>query len=161
MVRLITETLKTPYAIRHAIVESLKEPELKFSYILPREHFNNLISKHFGIEPTSAEAEGIFKLFKVVTHQQGAASSNNGPPGQSSQVLQVVNCYEFFSAIILLADFGQHSEIDLIHNAELIEHKINLMLLLFDLRGKNSMNISEIVMMLQTGFSALSKVMRK
>jgi hypothetical protein len=36
----------------------------------------------------------------------------------------------------------------LIYNSELIEHKINLLLLLFDLRGKGNMNISEIIMML-------------
>lgn len=61
---------------------------------------------------------------------------------------QVVNIYEFFAALILLSDFGALSETDLIHNAELIEHKINLMLLLFDFRGKSAMNISEVITML-------------
>jgi hypothetical protein len=57
-----------------------------------------------------------------------------------------------------MADFGNTSQTDLIYNSELIEHKINLLLLLFDLRGKNSMNISEIIMMLQTAIQSLQKV---
>lgn len=65
---------------------------------------------------------------------------------------------EFFSTLILMADFGNTSQTDLIYNSELIEHKINLLLLLFDLRGKNSMNISEIIMMLQTAIQSLQKV---
>lgn len=34
--RIITETLKTPYAIREAFQSSLKDPLLKFSYILEK-----------------------------------------------------------------------------------------------------------------------------
>jgi hypothetical protein len=40
----------------------------------------------------------------------------------------------------------------------MIEHKINLMLLLFDLRKSGSMNISEIIIMLRTALLSLSKV---
>jgi hypothetical protein len=54
------------------------------------------------------------------------------------------------TAIILLAQLGESSPSDLVHNSELVEHKINLMLLLFDFRQQNSMNISEIIIMLQT-----------
>lgn len=57
-----------------------------------------------------------------------------------------------------MADFGETSQEDLIYNSELIEHKINLLLLLFDLRGKNLMNISEIIMMHQTALQSLQKV---
>lgn len=65
MVRVITETLKTPYAIRKAIVNSLREPELKFTYILQKDSFLSVLSKNFAIDEASAEAEGIFKIFKV------------------------------------------------------------------------------------------------
>jgi len=71
---------------------------------------------------------------------------------------KVINILEFLSAIILLANFGENSVIDLHHNAELIEHKINLLLLLFDLRKSESMNISEIIIMLRTSILSLSKV---
>jgi len=47
---------------------------------------------------------------------------------------KLINALEFLTALILLADFGESSSSDLLHNAELIEHKINLMLILFDLR---------------------------
>lgn len=71
---------------------------------------------------------------------------------------KVINILEFLAAIILLANFGENSVIDLHHNAELIEHKINLLLLLFDLRKSESMNISEIIIMLRTSILSLSKV---
>ena len=62
---------------------------------------------------------------------------------------------EFLTAVILLAHFGESSPSDLVYNAELVEHKINLMLLLFDFRGQNSMNISEIIIMLQTSIQSM------
>lgn len=82
---------------------------------------------------------------------------------------QVINIYEFFSALILIADFSQQDSSNrekahqqtadsLYYNAELLEHKINLILLLFDLRKKSSMNISEIIVMMQTCFGAVSKL---
>ena len=60
--------------------------------------------------------------------------------------------------MILLADFGESSNSDLQHNAELIEHKINLMLILFDLRQQSKINIAEVIIMLRTSLQALSKV---
>ena len=71
---------------------------------------------------------------------------------------KVLNVLEFMSALILLADFGESSGDDLQHNAELIEHKINLLLLLFDLRKQTSMNISEVIIMLRTAMQSQSKV---
>ena len=62
------------------------------------------------------------------------------------------------TAIILLAQFGESSPSDLVYNSELVEHKINLMLLLFDFRQQNSMNISEIIIMLQTSIQSMQKI---
>ena len=76
----------------------------------------------------------------------------------SGQPRKVINILEFLAAIIMLANFGENSITDLHHNAELIEHKINLLLLLFDLRKSDSMNISEIIIMLRTSILSLSKV---
>jgi len=39
-----------------------------------------------------------------------------------------------------------------------VEHKINLMLLLFDLRKKQSMNISEVIIMLSTAIQSMQKI---
>lgn len=63
---------------------------------------------------------------------------------------KLINVLEFLSALILLADFGESSQEDLLHNAELIEHKINLMLILFDLRKTSKLNIAEVIIMLRT-----------
>ena len=70
----------------------------------------------------------------------------------------MVNALEFLTALILMADFGESSNTDLQHNAELIEHKINLMLILFDLRQQSNLNIAEVIIMLRTSLQALSKV---
>jgi hypothetical protein len=75
-----------------------------------------------------------------------------------TQENQVVNILEFLTALILLAQFGDSSPSDLVYNSELVEHKINLMLLLFDFRQQNSMNISEIIIMLQTAIQSMQKI---
>lgn len=72
--------------------------------------------------------------------------------------VKLINTLEFLTALILLADFGESSNSDLQHNAELIEHKINLMLILFDLRQQSKINIAEVIIMLRTSLQALSKV---
>ena len=71
---------------------------------------------------------------------------------------QVVNVLEFMTAIVLLAQLGESSPSDLVHNSELVEHKINLMLLLFDFREKNEINISEVIIMLTTAIHAMLKI---
>lgn len=58
----------------------------------------------------------------------------------------------------MLANFGQSNEKDLIHNSELIEHKINLMLILFDLRDECKMNIVEVMLLARTVLQGFSKV---
>ena len=72
--------------------------------------------------------------------------------------VKLINSLEFLTALILLADFGESSNSDLQHNAELIEHKINLMLILFDMRQQSKINIAEVIIMLRTSLQALSKV---
>jgi hypothetical protein len=62
----------------------------------------------------------------------------------------VLNVLEIIAVLVLLADFGQANEKDLLHNAELIEHKINLMLVLFDLRNTSKVNVVEIMIMART-----------
>ena len=69
------------------------------------------------MDPTD-EGKKLYKMFKV-----------KNPQGN-----KVVNLLEVMSTIILLSNFGQSNEQDLLHNSELIEHKINLMLILFDFR---------------------------
>ena len=47
-----------------------------------------------------------------------------------------MNILEFLAGLVLLSQLGTSSQTDLLHNSQLVEHKINLMLLLFDLRKK-------------------------
>jgi hypothetical protein len=44
------------------------------------------------------------------------------------------------------------------HNAEMIEHKINLMLILFDLRDSAQVNVVEVMIMSRTVMQGFSKV---
>ena len=44
------------------------------------------------------------------------------------------------------------------HNAEMIEHKINLMLILFDLRDSAHVNVVEVMIMSRTVIQGFSKV---
>jgi hypothetical protein len=46
-------------------------------------------------------------------------------------------------------------------NADHIEHKINLLLILFDFRGNGKINIVEVMMMIQTVIVSASKVFPK
>lgn len=80
------------------------------------------------------EGKKLYKLIKV----------------KNAQGVKVVNLLELLSVIILLCKFGQSNERDLLFNSELIEHKINLMLILFDLREECKMNIVEVMLMART-----------
>jgi len=44
------------------------------------------------------------------------------------------------------------------HNAELIEHKLNLMLILFDLRDQAKINVVEVMIMSRTVMQGFSKL---
>ena len=69
-----------------------------------------------------------------------------------------MNVLELMSIFILISDFGQPNENDLLHNSELIEHKMNLMLILFDFRDESKANVVEVMIMARTvmqGFARL------
>lgn len=76
----------------------------------------------------------------------------------SGQTRKIVNMLEVLSSLILLASFRGSNELDASCNVEQVEHKINLLLLLFDLRNEGTMNISEIIIMLRTSVLALAKL---
>ena len=145
--RLINEHFKTPYAIFEFVRALLAEECLTFSYILTKKQFIELTVKHLRLDSDPTDVTQIFKVFAVTPAQ-----------AMTGKKKKVLNVLEFMCALILLADFGESSEYDLQHNAELIEHKINLLLLLFDLRKQDSMNISEIIIMLRTTIQSQSKV---
>ncbi len=67
---------------------------------------------------------------------------------------------QVFTAIIILADFGEEVEgkINVQLNCDLIEHKLNLMILLFTFREQNSLTISEIIIMSKTLFSTMHRL---
>lgn len=81
-------------------------------------------------------------MFKIVNEQQKT---------------KVVNMLEVFTALIMLAQFGIPDQ-QMQYNAELIEHKLNLMILLFTFRDQQEMNISEVIMMSKTIISSMHKV---
>ena len=87
----------------------------------------------FDLDPQD-EGKRLYKLFKV----------------KNPQGYKVVNVLEILSILIMLSNFGQYNEKDLLHNSELIEHKINLMLILFDLRDSGKVNVVEIMIMART-----------
>lgn len=70
---------------------------------------------------------------------------------------KIVNVLEVFVAVVILAQFGSYEEKSCnLTNGLMIEHKINLLILLFSFR--ESLNISEVVIMAKTCLSALSKI---
>jgi hypothetical protein len=46
----------------------------------------------------------------------------------------------------------------MLHNAELIEHKMNLMLILFDFRDESKANVVEVMIMARTVMQGFSKL---
>lgn len=114
---------------------------LAFSYLLRKKEFLELAAEAFFLDPAD-DGKRLYKLFKV----------------KNPQGVKVINVLEILSVIILLANFGQSNEKDLMHNAELIEHKINLMLILFDLRDEAKVNVVEVMLMARTVLQAFSKL---
>lgn len=70
----------------------------------------------------------------------------------------MVNVLEILSVLILHSEFGQTNEKDLMHNSELIEHKMNLMLILFDLRDNAKINVVEVMIMARTVMQGFAKM---
>jgi len=102
------------------------------------------MSKHLHLDIDSQDLSDIFKMFRMESFANNLGEKK-----------RVANVLELFTALILLAEFGESSPINLQYNAELIEHKINLLLLLFDLRNETSINISEVIIMLKTSILSL------
>ena len=77
---------------------------------------------------------------------------------RNPQGRKVVNVLEILSVLILHSEFGQTNEKDLMHNSELIEHKMNLMLILFDLRDNAKINVVEVMIMARTVMQGFAKM---
>lgn len=67
-----------------------------------------------------------------------------------------VNGLEFLSAIIMLAKFDSFEGFEV--NSQTIDHKLNLLLVLYDFREDGKMNLSEILIMVQNALDAVLKV---
>ncbi len=77
---------------------------------------------------------------------------------------------EVFTALILLTDFSVQQDMKeskstpltaaerLQSKADMIEHKVNLLILLFSFRETQTLNISEIIIMAKTCFLSLKKI---
>lgn len=110
-------------------------------------------------------AKQLFRIFKVENE---------------AQRFKVVNMLEVFTALILLTDFSVQECVKtkdlegktnsssqttpltaakrLESRADMIEHKVNLLLLLFSFREVKTLNISEIIIMVKTCVLSLKKV---
>ena len=148
--RLIQDKLKTPYAIFEFFKAFLQDDLLKFTYSLNKKQFIPLCQKLLRCETSNSDSFDIEQIFKIFAVRP--------PQPMTGKRVKLINSLEFLTALILLADFGESSNSDLQHNAELIEHKINLMLILFDLRQQSKINIAEVIIMMRTSLQALSKV---
>jgi hypothetical protein len=89
----------------------------------------------------------LFRIFSVKEYQSAFGKKK-----------RTINVLDVFVTCIMLCTFGESSENNLEQNAQLIEHKVNLLLLLFDLRGDSTMNISEVIIMLKTIIQSMGKV---
>lgn len=85
-----------------------------------------------------------------------------------AQRFKVVNMLEVFTALILLTDFSVQQDVRqatpltaaerLQSKADMLEHKVNLLILLFSFRETQTLNISEIIILAKTCFLSLKKV---
>lgn len=100
-----------------------------------------MLEQTFNVDPHD-EGKRMYKLFKV----------------KNSQGQKVVNVLELLTIFILLSNFGQSNHKDPVHNSELIEHKINLLLVLFDLRESSTMNVVEVMLLSRTIMQAFAKL---
>ena len=125
----------------YRVVKEVVDQWLSFSYFLRKDQFLELASQQFGLEAAD-EGKRLYKLFKR----------------KNLQGTKVVNVLELMAVLVLHSDFGQTNEKDLMHNAELIEHKMNLMLILFDLRDSAKVNVVEVMIMARTVMQGFAKL---
>jgi hypothetical protein len=67
-----------------------------------------------------------------------------------------INGLEFLASVIILCTFSGGS--NFVINSETIEHKLNLILILFDFRDTNKITLEEIIIMSQTALTSVNKV---
>ena len=124
--RLLQDKLKTPYAIFKFFKSFLADDAVKFTYSVNKKQFILLCEKHLKMDHSGGDSFDLVSIFDIFAVRP--------PQPMQGKQQKMVNTLEFLTALILLADFGESSSEDLQHNAELIEHKINLMLIMFDFR---------------------------
>ena len=137
---IVDKLFRSPFQV-YQLIKHLFDTWLNFSFLMRKKQFLELAEQVFGLPPQD-DGKRLYKLFKV-----------KNPQGQ-----KVINVLEIISVLIMLANFGQHNENDLMHNSELIEHKINLLLVLFDLRESSKMNVVEIMVMARTVMQGFAKL---
>ena len=117
---LLQDKFSNPFEV-YSLIKRITVHWLNYSYLLRKKEFLMFAESALGLEP-SDEGKRLYKLFKS-TNSQGH---------------KVVNALEIISILVLLADFSEDTDKEAassaIHKSELIEHKINLILILFDLR---------------------------
>ena len=137
---IIHKYFASPFQV-YDLIKLLFTDYINFTFLLRKKEFLNLAEQVFGLSPAE-DGKRLFKLFKVKNQQDE----------------KVINVLEIVSVLILLSQFGQYNENDLMFNSELVEHKINLLLVLFDLRESNKMNVVEIMVMARTVMQGFSKL---
>ena len=132
--------MRSPFQV-YALIKKIVNDYLKVSYLLNKKEFLALVEKVFGLDPTE-DGKKLYKMLKV----------------RNPQGTKMVNMLELVAVLILHSDFGHSNENDCMHNSELVEHKMNLLLILFDLRDSAKVNVVEVIIMARTimqGFSRL------
>ena len=137
---IVKKQFRSPFCV-YKLIRHIIEKYLSFSYLMRKKEFLEMAQEALNLDPAD-EGKRFYKLFRV----------------RNAQGYKVVNVLEIISVLILLADFGQSNEKDLMHNAELIEHKINLMLILFDLRDSAKVNVVEVMIMARTVMQGFAKL---
>lgn len=137
---MISSQFRSPFCVYKAVKE-ITQRRAVISYLFKKKEFLEMVDDIFKMDPQE-EGKKLYKLFKV-----------KNPQGH-----KVVNVLEVLSVVVLLANFGQSNERDLLHNSELIEHKINLMLIMFDMRDECSINVVEVMLLARTALQGFSKV---
>jgi hypothetical protein len=136
----IREQFRSPFQVFRTIKRIVAQ-YLNVSYLMKKKEFLAMVHEVFGLEPAE-DGKKLYKMFRV----------------RNPQGVKVVNVLEVLSTLILNADFGHTNEKDLLHNAELIEHKMNLILILFDFRESARVNVVEVMIMARTIMQGFAKL---
>ncbi|CDW72382.1 UNKNOWN [Stylonychia lemnae] len=118
------------------------DEDLLFSFLLNKKQYLKFAAKHYTLTEEYLIKE-IFSIFKVKNEAHN---------------INVINMLEVFTALTILADFGCNGLENIASNSDQIEHKINLLILLFTFREQQSLNISEVIIMAKTCLSCMNKM---